>query len=183
MRARNAHDEILDAARAVVARDGPGCLTIEAVAREVGMSKGGVLYNFPSKLALLEGLMHQMIAAFEQSFFEFRDAASGQPNPTLRALVGAFGHFERFDPDISMAIMIAAAEAPALMTPVNRLIEGYTGRVLEETADPASALVILAALDGLRFQHLMRLPPADPALRKATLTRIQTMIEDLEPAT
>jgi len=177
MRARNAHDEILDAARAVVARDGPGSLTIEAVAREVGMSKGGVLYNFPSKLALLEGLMHQMIAAFEQSFFEFRDAASGQPNPTLRALV------ERFDPDISMAIMAAAAEAPALMGPVNRLIEGYTRRVLGETADPARALVILAALDGLRFQHLMRLPPADPALREATFAHIRTMIEDLEPAT
>ena len=110
MRARNAHDEILDAARAVVARDGTGRLTIDAVAREIGMSKGGVLYNFPSKLALLEGLMRQMIAAFEHSFAEFHAAAAGKPNPTLRALVGAFGHFERFDPDISMAIMAAAAE-------------------------------------------------------------------------
>lgn len=181
MRARNAHDDILDAARAVVSRDGPGRLTIEAVAREIGMSKGGVLYNFPSKLELLEGLTQQMIDAFEQSFAEFRAAVEGRPNPTLRALVGAFAHFETFDPDLSMAIMAAAAEAPDLMAPVNRLLAGYVTQVLAETSDAPLALVILAALDGLRFQHLMRLPPADPAHRTATLERILAMIETLEP--
>jgi AcrR family transcriptional regulator len=181
MRARNAHDDILVAARAVVSRDGPGRLTIDAVAREIGMSKGGVLYNFPSKPALLEGLMRHMIESFEQSFTEFRTAADGRTNPTLRALVGAYRHFETFDPDLYMAIMAAAAEAPDLMVPVNRLLTGYVDQVLAESSDPPLALVILAALDGLRFQHLMRMPPADPEHRAATLERILELIETLEP--
>lgn len=183
MRARNAHDEILDAARAVVARDGAGRLTIEAVAREVGMSKGGVLYNFPSKLALIEGLLRQMLDAFEQSVTEFRDAAAGKPNATLRALADAFGHFERDDPDISMAIIAAAAEAPDLLAPLSLLLADYAKQVLSETAEPAQALVVLTALDGLRFQHILRLPPADPAFREMTLGHIRHMIEALEPRT
>ena len=81
----------------------------------------------------------------------------------------------------SQAIMAAAAEAPDLMAPVNRLLAGYVTQVLAETSDAPLALVILAALDGLRFQHLMRLPPADPAHRTATLERILAMIETLEP--
>ncbi len=181
MRARNAHDEILDAARAVVARDGPGRLTIEAVAREIGMSKGGVLYNFPSKLALLEGLLRQMILAFEQGVMEFRNAAAGRPNPTLRALADAFEHFDRFDPNLSMAIIAAAAEAPDLLEPLNQLLGGHVKQVLSETADPALALVVLTALDGLRFQHLLRLSAPDPAQRETTLERLRQIIEALEP--
>jgi len=46
-------DVILDAAERVVSREGSGRLTIDAVVRESGFSKGGVLYNFPSKQALI----------------------------------------------------------------------------------------------------------------------------------
>lgn len=55
--------KILNAARAVASRDGAGKITIDAVAQEAGLSKGGVLYNFPSKKALISGLLDQMISA------------------------------------------------------------------------------------------------------------------------
>ena len=60
-RSRNASSEILTAAREVTARDGAGKLTIDSVARQIGMRKGGVLYNFPSKQALLSALLGEMI--------------------------------------------------------------------------------------------------------------------------
>jgi AcrR family transcriptional regulator len=54
---------ILDAAERVVARDGAS-LTIDAVVKESGFSKGGVLYNFPSKKALIEGMIQRMTDRF-----------------------------------------------------------------------------------------------------------------------
>jgi hypothetical protein len=42
-------DRILDAAERVVLRDGVTHLTLDAVAAETGISKGGLLYHFPSK--------------------------------------------------------------------------------------------------------------------------------------
>lgn len=46
-------EEILDAARSVLLRDGIGSVTLEAVAREAGMSKTGLYYYFTSKEALI----------------------------------------------------------------------------------------------------------------------------------
>ncbi len=40
---------ILAAARKIAVKDGVAQLTIEAVAKQAGVSKGGVLYHYPSK--------------------------------------------------------------------------------------------------------------------------------------
>ena len=44
---------IINAARRIVKRDGVAHLTIEAVERGAGFSKGGVLYHFPTKESLI----------------------------------------------------------------------------------------------------------------------------------
>lgn len=46
-------EEILDAARVVLLRSGAAAMTLEAVAKEAGMSKTGLYYYFPSKDALV----------------------------------------------------------------------------------------------------------------------------------
>ena len=50
-------DALLDAAEAVVARQGVANLTFDAVAAEAGMSKGGLLHHFRSKDRLIEALV------------------------------------------------------------------------------------------------------------------------------
>ncbi|WP_251150200.1 TetR/AcrR family transcriptional regulator [Cellulosimicrobium sp. Marseille-Q4280] len=49
--------EILDAARARLATDGPGALSLRAVARDVGMVSSAVYRYFPSRDALLTALL------------------------------------------------------------------------------------------------------------------------------
>ena len=44
----SARARLLDAAVAVVRRDGAQALTLDAVAAEAGVSKGGLLYHFRS---------------------------------------------------------------------------------------------------------------------------------------
>jgi AcrR family transcriptional regulator len=48
---------LLDAAEAVVMRQGIANLTLDAVAAEAGMSKGGLLHHFPTKDRLVEALV------------------------------------------------------------------------------------------------------------------------------
>ena len=50
-------EEILDAARQVLLRNGVGAMTLDAVAKEVGVSKTALYYYYPSKDALLFELM------------------------------------------------------------------------------------------------------------------------------
>ena len=53
----NTRHKILETAVAIVDTNGAAHLTIDAVAAHAGLSKGGVLYHFPSKRALLEAML------------------------------------------------------------------------------------------------------------------------------
>lgn len=56
---------ILTAAEEVVLRDGVAHLTLDAAAAQAGLSKGGVLYHFPSRDALVAGMVDKIIGEFE----------------------------------------------------------------------------------------------------------------------
>lgn len=59
-------DDILAAARAVLLRDGIAAVTLEAVAREAGMSKTGLYYYFSSKEALIFDLVFSALQLHAQ---------------------------------------------------------------------------------------------------------------------
>src|SRR3954454_9447968 len=59
---RSTRERILDSASELVREVGSGRLTLDAVAERAGLSKGGLLYNFPSKDALLQGMLERLIA-------------------------------------------------------------------------------------------------------------------------
>src|SRR5436309_12912230 len=61
---KTTRQQILMAANKIVQRDGVARLTIDAVAREAKLSKGGVLYHFPSKEALVSGMVMDHIESF-----------------------------------------------------------------------------------------------------------------------
>lgn len=58
-----ARDRILDAAYRVASDHGAGHLTLEAIALAAGVSKGGLLYHFPSKEALIAALAADYVAS------------------------------------------------------------------------------------------------------------------------
>ncbi|MDX2176851.1 MAG: TetR/AcrR family transcriptional regulator [Candidatus Sumerlaeia bacterium] len=53
----SARERILEASLAVVRRDGPAGFTMDAIAREAGLSKGGLFHHFASKEALLAAFL------------------------------------------------------------------------------------------------------------------------------
>ncbi|WP_415841676.1 TetR/AcrR family transcriptional regulator, partial [Paenibacillus macerans] len=50
---------ILQAAAKVARESGVEHLTLDAVAQEAGVSKGGLLYHFPNKEELISGMVKQ----------------------------------------------------------------------------------------------------------------------------
>lgn len=70
-RRERSRDDILAAARTVLLRDGIAAVTLEAVAREAGMSKTGLYYYFASKELLVFELM---FGIWESQGARIRDA-------------------------------------------------------------------------------------------------------------
>lgn len=173
MRRAISRDTILDAATIVAQRDGASRLTIEAVAREVGLSKAGLLYSFPSKDALMSALLERMINKVGAGQDE--RGCSGI-RAKFDAMLGLMGD----DMPLAHAILVAGTHNPALLDPLRGHIAEEIRQILERLSDPVGALVLLAALDGMLLQHLLGLPPAEPDLRRQMLARNDTMISEFE---
>ncbi len=86
--------KIISAAAELAGEVGPANLSLEAIAARAGLSKGGLLYNFPSKAKLLEAIVQQYVDDFEAALEATRNGLAGR-NPTARAFLTQF--FRKLD--------------------------------------------------------------------------------------
>lgn len=77
-------DRVLDLAEAILLRSGTGALTIDALAKAAGVSKGGIQSRFGSKSELISALMTRCIEEYEA---EAAALSSVHPTP-LEAVRG-----------------------------------------------------------------------------------------------
>ena len=168
----NTKDVILDAAETVVARDGSGRLTIDAVAAESQVSKGGVLYHYPNKLALLEAMVARMIDSVMAEITAAREAAEAEGQPALPRVVEALLGRMKAPDNVSQALLAASAEQPGLLEAATAPIAVEFQRVADSAADPVLAQIILLSLDGLKLSQLL-------GLRHVRDTQITPILERL----
>ncbi len=76
-------DDILDAAERVVVRSGAAALSIDAVAREAGVSKSRVVYDHKTKSELLRTLVERRVKAEFSRVREFEAENAHTPHPQL----------------------------------------------------------------------------------------------------
>ena len=106
-------DGLLDAAERVVLRNGAHNLTIDAVAREAGVSKGGVLYTFETKDALIDAMMRRVVADYERMVGEYLAKTADTPRNRLLAHVDANRREDAAVNARAVALMASFLRAPA----------------------------------------------------------------------
>ena len=77
MGTQTTRQQILHAAFALIRREGVARLTIEAVAQEAGLSKGGVLYHFRSKESLIRRWSTSLVERFDADIETARRRRAG----------------------------------------------------------------------------------------------------------
>ena len=161
-------DRLLDAAGTVVMRDGAQALTLDAVAEEAEVSKGGLLYHFKSKRDLVEGMIERWMAEFQ------REIDSSDP-----AFVR--GYVKASAPAGNELGMLAALVAdPSLLVAVRRQYGIWQDRVEREGRDPVDATVARLAADGLWLAELLGMGPPTGALREDVLRRLSALAEPVD---
>src|SRR5687767_6362362 len=80
----SSRERILDAYEDVLAAEGERYTTVEAVAAKAGVSKGGVLYHFPSKDRLAEALYDRVLALAVEDVDQMRTAPDGPARYYIR---------------------------------------------------------------------------------------------------
>jgi AcrR family transcriptional regulator len=83
-------DEVLDAALTLFTRQGFARTTVEQIARRAGLSKGAVYLYFPSKQALLQGLVRRAVVPLADDALAMVARHRGDPRPVIRGLMQMF---------------------------------------------------------------------------------------------
>lgn len=175
---RSTRDAILDAAERVVEREGARRLTIDAVVRESGFSKGGVLYNFASKQALVEGMIERMVRSVEAEMEGAFRSAEERGEPVLPALIRAVIGQRKHNSRVSMALLAAAAENPELIDPVRDCVTEMRQAIAERSRDPDLARIAFLAADGLHFADILGLDFLTPDERARVEGRLVDLVSE-----
>ena len=86
-RAEARPDEVLDAALALFVEKGFAATRVEDIATRAGISKGAVYLYFPSKEAILEGLVRRAILPIATNALGFLTNFAGDPRPVITAVL------------------------------------------------------------------------------------------------
>jgi AcrR family transcriptional regulator len=171
-------EAVLWAAERVVAEEGVSGMTLEAVAREAGVSKGGLLYHFPSKEALIGGMVRRLIDGFGEVLGrELRREKVGRGGRWSRAYARASFAEDRWYLQASAGLLAAVAEDPASLEPLRKGYEEGQRWAERDGIDPAVATLIRLAADGLFFAEVLGLAPPRGALRGRVLEALLSMTE------
>ena len=158
----------IQAALAILERDGPGKLTFDAISRESGISKGGLMHQFRTKGDVLNALMeHQQdyYQRFQRDYLAARDPGAGQP--TLSAQIATMREVIDQQPSAALAIMAALVEDPAPLQQVRDIDAENVKRIAAESGDPDLALLRWKAAWGLALGDVRAVPAVGRRARTA----------------
>lgn len=180
LRSQLSRQKLLDAAESVVLEKGVTNLTLDAVAAAAGVSKGGLLYHFPSKDALVMALVENMVAEIVEEFESALAVEPEGPGRKTRAILAISAcrtgqaHQERRD-RLGAALLAAAGNNPDLLKPMQEVFSKCMEDVGDDGLEPGVPLIVAAALDGLMFWQLFGLytPP------RANLKQAMQFLEKL----
>ncbi len=177
-------DRLLDAAAEVVLARGALGLTLEAVAKAAGVSKGGLLYHFASKEALLRAMVNRLVEATEARIAAScrAEAAGGGATPQagawlrgyLTAWTGPEGAPES-DRRLGQALLAASAVDPALLDELRAQDALWGQRLRTDGLDPLLALILRLAIDGLWFNETLGIEVVSAEERRALAQRLEEM--------
>jgi AcrR family transcriptional regulator len=171
-------DLVLDAAERVAIRDGAVGLSLDAVAREAGISKSRVVYDYKSKSGLLRALVERRLGREDDRIAEAVAAEAASANPALCGRIAAASTAPE-DDDRAIALTLCAAMSSE--EPLQAILRDWTARDLAAVREKARrtplAVVAYLALHGMmsmEYLDFYRWP--DPE-RQALLAEIRDLAE------
>lgn len=169
---------ILESANHLIQRDGVSKLTLEAVAAEAKVSKGGLLYHFPSKNALIEGMIDYFLGNFEESLDQAQ--TNDDPREWLRVFVRSTFTISNAHLENSRALLAAVANHPDLLNRVREKYVDWQARTIATGINPALATIIRLATDGLWFNELLGIHTLSDDLYQQVERMLYILIDEEE---
>ena len=142
-------DRVLDAAEAVILESGGQSFTLDAVAERAGISKGGLVYSFATKDALVYAALEREVARFQEAVSR---RLGGRPiGPVELVLAHIEEALEEDDAATQMAAFLVTAlvHAPEMLEPVRRYYRALLDPLRSKSGDMHEVRHALLAVEGI----------------------------------
>ncbi|KIQ17445.1 TetR/AcrR family transcriptional regulator [Rhodococcus sp. MEB064] len=170
---------ILDAAARVVEKDGIAAVTYDSVAAESGITKGGLVYHFPSRESLITALHHHLADAWEAGMAAAAGRTPDQATDTerlrgyVRAAVTSATRAE-------ILFLLEGATTTEHAAPWNTVLQRWVPHAPGPEADAGDVDRFIARLaaDGLWMYESLSSDTLDPEVRQKIADAISERIID-----
>jgi AcrR family transcriptional regulator len=154
-------DGMLDAAEEVVLRDGIGRLTLDAVARQATLSKGGLMHHFPTKDALIDAMVRRKVEGWRDECEAAIERQPPGPGRVLRAMIGLCLDDTDTCGDTEcrrcFVLVAALVHDSKHVEPLREVHRSLAARVAEDGLPPGVGEAVHLAMNGLWFDRMFEL--------------------------
>ena len=161
-------------AQVLVAEHGAGNLTIDAVARHAGVSKGGLLYHYANKQALLEAMLEDLLSTRKALFLSSK-AKQGH-TAQLKAMINTEFSLTLAERATANAILASGAENPALLDPVREYFTVLFDHLAQGAKDPALGTTAILAVQGIQLLETLGLYQFESADKDRLRLRLLALV-------
>lgn len=167
--------QLLDVAAQIASEKGMGHLTLDAVAREAGVTKGGLLHHFPNKQALLEGLCDELLEGLDKQIDEAMKKDADPTGRFSRAYLEIISTYEKGENEKRAYALGAAMFADASLR--MRWRDWLENKIRQNahTDSALSASIVRLAADGLWLSEIVSGPEVLREQRHALMAELITM--------
>ncbi len=148
----SARDKVLDAFEELLITEGERAATLDAVAARAEVSKGGLLYHFKSKDALVEGLLKRLAELAETDAVVMASDPRGPAAHYVDTSVYAESPLDRALVATARLALDAYPQAREAMQSIHRR---WFTMILDEVQDRAVARTIVLLGDGLYYNAVL----------------------------
>ena len=171
-------EEILNAAEAVVVRDGAAHLTLDAVAEQAGISKASVIYDYKSKQALIQAVIERRVANDKAVIQELTDRLGDVPSAVMRGRILASSEPPLDDARaVAVNLCAALAQDAELRSGIQKEQANNIASILETSESPRGALLAYLALEGLKILEYLDLHTWPEKERSRILREINWLVD------
>lgn len=146
---------ILSAAEAVVIEHGASHMTLDAVAAQAKVSKGGLLYHFPSQHHLLMAMLKRFMDQIEILVEQTRASLPARPGQELKAHILAWFSLGQEHRHLASALLAAVTRDPGLLDIVREKRRQKWSALTAISPRPELTTIATLAVEGLWMSELM----------------------------
>ncbi|MEN6295887.1 MAG: TetR/AcrR family transcriptional regulator [Chloroherpetonaceae bacterium] len=174
-------ENILNAANNIILENRLEGFTLDAVAKKANVSKGGLLYHFPSKNALIEGLIDSLFLQFKNNMNERLNTNKDiSAKDWMKAFITERFENVHIDPDYTIGLLATSTMNKDLLLPVIQQYSQWQNQ-FEKTDDPVLATIIRLVTDGLILTEVfLGIRTMSDEMREKVYLRLSTSIDEMD---